>query len=315
MKRALITGIGGQDGSYMAEVLLEQGYQVHGLYRHASYDNLVRVAHLRNRIHLHGGDVTDLGSVSRILAASQPDEIYHLADQDNVGWSYACPDLTTNVTARAVAGLLELIWQRSRIHPKIFLPVSATIFGSAPPPQDESTPLDPQSPYACAKAYALHLARAYRRRGLPVYTAILYNHDSPRRSPRYLLQQLCRQAWEVGRGQSEQIIVGDRGLRVDVGFARDYMLAAWEMMNLAQPDDYVIGTGVAPTIEEMVSCALDWTSLHPLPSNPVSENKNLLGLDGPRELIANPTKARNAFGFAPKTDWQELIQMIMEGLK
>lgn len=311
MTRALILGIGGQDGSYLADILLECGYEVHGLHRRTSLGNLSRIAHIKNRLILHHGDMADPQSVHRIISAVKPLEVYNEADQDHVGWSYDTPALSVDITYGAVARTLESI---SRINCAIrfFQPLSATIFGNAPPSQNETTPFNPLSPYACAKAGAYHLCRHYRQtHGLLVSTAILFNHDSPRRTGDYLLHKICQGVARIARKEERTLTLGSLDMAVDVGFARDYMEAAWQILQQDEPDDFVIGTGCAWTIREMVEAAFgavgiksweDRVILDPAFNRP----------DAGCTLLADPGKARKAFGFNPKTAIGELIAMLIK---
>ena len=254
MKKALITGVTGQDGSYLADILLEQGYEVHGLYRRVSQGNFKNIDHIIDErpveFHLHRGDITDPSSVLRIVRDVTPDEVYHMADQDNVGWSHDTPWYSSEVTTKGTATLLECV----RVYvPKcrVFVPCSATMFGAAPPPQDEQTPFSPQSPYAVAKTAAYYWAQYYREtHGLHVTTGVMYNHDSPRRHGDYLLHKICKAAVS-----GISIELGDPYQRVDVGYAREYMELAVKLVQLPKPAVYVVGTGEAPTIGDMVSYA------------------------------------------------------------
>jgi GDPmannose 4,6-dehydratase len=230
--RALILGIGGQDGSYMAENLLDRGAEVHGLHRRTSLGDLSRIQHLLPRIALHRGDVCDPGSVYAALGKALPDVVYNFADQDNVDWSYETPGYSVQVTAGAVSTLLEAI---KGTQVKLLQPISATVFGDSPAPQDEDSPPNPLSPYACAKAHAWHLCKYHRRcYGTQVSCAILYNHDSPRRGPEYLLHRMCKAA-----ATGVVFECDDPSQIVDIGYAKDYVESMRRMMDV-EPDDYVI---------------------------------------------------------------------------
>ncbi len=264
MTRALILGIGGQDGSYLADILLERGVEVHGLYRRSSVDNLQRIAHCRNKLTaLCVGDITDPLSVERALVATQPHEIYNVADQDHVGSSFNAPSYQIDVTAKAVMQTLETA---RTLNPdvKFFQPISATVFGDAPGPQTLETPFNPLTPYACAKAAAYYIARYYRQfHGMYVVTAILYNHDSPRRGPDYFLQKICREAVEVSRGMRDYVEVYDPHARLDIGYAKDYMEIVVTCMQNQDAKDLLIGSGNPWTVEDYVSEALSCLDLTP----------------------------------------------------
>ena len=286
-KRALVIGCGGQDGSFLCEILLEKGFTVHGLYRHCSYDNLRRIAHVRDRLTLHEGDVLDAVSLHAVLAEVRPHEIYNEADIDKVSFSVKAPAVVLRVGVEAVAVLLEAV-RVNCPEARVFQPVSATMFGDAAAPQDEETAFNPQSPYACAKVAAYHLARHYRHaHNLFISTAILYNHDSPRRGPGYLLQRIARgeKLW----GTLEDV--------VDIGYAREYMEAAWKMLQLDAPDDFVLGTGKGYRIADL---------LYERRPEPVESSKG---------LRANTAKAWKAFGFCPQRDAFGVLEMIRHELR
>lgn len=258
MKRALIFGVGGQDGSYLAELLLSKGYEVHGTVRRSSYDNIARVAHVRDRLTLHRCELTDAGSIHAAIYHSRADEIYNMADQDEVGWSKDTPGYSVGVTYGGPAVILEFLRHSSWAnHAKFFQPISSTVFGPTAAPQDESTPLNPGSPYACAKAAAWLLCKHYRREhGVFVSCGVFFNHDSPRRGPGYLLQQIARQAVAVARGERNRVELTGPDSYVDVGWAPDYVDAAWRTLQQDAPDDYVIGTECALKVSEHCRTAL-----------------------------------------------------------
>jgi len=249
MKKAFITGVGGQDGSYLADILLGQGYQVHGLYRHSSKDTLQNVAHNLNnsRFILHQGDVTDALCLDRLIHDIDPHEIYHEADQDNVDWSFEHPAYQIEITVKAVTNLLSSV----RTHcpsARVFIPCSATMFGDAPAPQNENTPFNPQSPYACAKVAAYHIARMYRQNyGMFVTTGILYNHDSPRRNGNYLLHKIAKAAV-----YQTALTLFNPEQEVAVGYAREYMQYVTKVMRLSRPDDYIIYHAQPITVKALV---------------------------------------------------------------
>lgn len=281
-KRALVLGCGGQDGSFLCDILLEKGYCVHGLYRRSSVDNLTRIAHCRDRVTLHAGDVTDPNSLAVVMSAVNPHEVYHVADQDEVGHSFAAPSVAVDVTYGGTVNVLEAV-RRCCPSARVFIPSSATVFGDAPPPQAESTPFAPQSPYACAKAAAYYAARMYREHyGLHVCCGIMFNHDSPGRGGGYLLQR-------IARGQP---LWGDQEAVVDIGYAYEYMKAVWRMMQLDKPDDFVLGTGKGYRIKDLLC------KKRPFPV------ETLAG------LRACSRKARQAFGFAPEHDAASVLAMI-----
>lgn len=311
-KRALILGAG-QDASYLADLLLGKQYEVHLLYRRSSVDNLWRVRHCLDRLTLHKGDLADPTSVARAVAASVPEEIYHLADQDHVDWSFAAPDYSIDITAGSVCRLLELVRGYEVTKPKVFIPLSATMFGAAPPPQNEDTPFAPASPYAVAKTAAFYLCAHHRREyGMHVSTAIFYNHDSIRRQGSYLLHKICRGAVRIARGEQESLPLGDVNMRVDIGYAADYVKAAWQMMQLDRPDDFVIATGHGWTVREMAEEALRVAGVRENAASLLTHDATFRRPGHAPTLIGDPAKARRAFGFQPKATVSDVIVMLVD---
>lgn len=264
MKRALILGVGGMDGSHLADLLLERGYEVHGLARRSSYDNLARIAHVRDRVMVHRGDLADAASVERALRLSgaledgpSEVEVYNMADQDEVGWSNDVPGYSVSVTYGGPANVLSVM-QFYGSKARFFQPISSTVFGDSPAPQSDDTPLAPRSPYACAKAAAWLLCKHYRREhGVFVSCGVLFNHTSPRQKGTYLLPTIARQAVEVACGKRDRIELTGPDVLMDVGWAPDYVGAAWEMLQKPEPTDSVIGTGWACRISELCAVASD----------------------------------------------------------
>ena len=296
MKKALITGVTGQDGSYLADILLERGYEVHGLYRRVSQGNFKNIDHIIKaepvEFHLHKGDITDASSVLRVIREVQPDELYHMADQDNVGWSYETPWLSSELTAKSVGTVLELVRTYCR-DCRVFIPCSATMFGAAEFPQTELTQFAPQSPYAVAKVAAYYWAQYYREtHKLHVVTGIMYNHDSPRRQGDYLLHKICR-----GVVNGEAIELGDPSQRVDIGDAKEYMEVVHEMMQLPLPDFYVLGTGEAPTIGDVVN----FVRAHSLGGNLSVRWGHPDRPGAPPALSPDTTKLQRALGWVKTT--------------
>jgi len=304
-KTALILGVGGQDGSYLAELLLAKGYAVHGLHRHTSTGNLRRIERILPTITLHRGDVLDAGCLNRLVDDIQPDEVYNMADQDNVAWSFAAPDYQWEVTHTAVNSLL---WAVNNYAPnaRVFQPCSATMFGDAPPMQDESTPLDPKSPYAKAKAEALKTCQWHRFfEHSWVSCGIMFNHDSPRRSEDYLLSKIAGAAVRIARGQQEMLELGNLDARVDIGFAAEYAWAAWRMLQQDRPDDYVIATGKPYTIRHLAAEALVMAG--------VALSSRVRQVDYPAspEYIGDASKARAALGWEPVFDALALVKQLV----
>jgi len=310
-KKALILGITGQDGSYLAEFLLERGYEVHGMYRRSATGNTKNIAHIMDKITLHKGDLADATSIYRIISEVKPQEIYNEADQDHVGWSYDIPGYSFDITGAAVGRILETIKQ---IDPtiKYFQPLSSTMFGDAKEnPQTENTLFIPQSPYACAKTLAYYLVKYYREvYGVSAYSAIFYNHDSPRRSEEYLLHKICGSAVRISKGVQKELSVGCLDLPIDIGYAKEYMETAWKIMQLDKPDDFIISTGETHTIKEYIDEAFFQLGIE-------SEGRIKIDLQFARpgkqvELMGDISKAKKVFGFEPKVKFKELINILIK---
>lgn len=311
MKKALILGVTGQDGSYLAEVLLEKGYEVHGMYRKSATGNLRNIEHLLEKITLHRGDLLDTTSLYRVIREVGPDEIYNEADQDHVGWSLEMVDFQYNVTGAAVGRLLEIVKQ---LNPKIkfFQPVSSNIFGKATEqPQTENTPFRPQSPYACAKVLAYVIARYYRETyGMFVATGIFYNHESPRRPEDYVTRKITKAAAKISLGLQKELELGDLSAQIDWGYAKEYMEAAWNIMQQTQADDYIICTGEAHSVQEFVNEAFAVVNLDP--AQYVKINPKFLRPATNTVLVGDISKAKRAFGFNPKIKFKELVKLMVE---
>jgi GDPmannose 4,6-dehydratase len=256
-KKALITGITGQDGSYLAELLLSKGYEVHGLVRRSSSFNTGRINHLytdahdpQARFYLHYGDLSISGNLRDLLAGIRPDEIYHLAAQSHVRVSFDMPEYTGDVTGLGALRLLESL-RKTEIKARFYQASSSEMFGAAPPPQGEQTPFDPQSPYATAKVYAYYVAKNYRQAyKLFVCNGILFNHESPRRGETFVTRKITRAATRIKLGLQEKLYLGNLDAKRDWGYAGDYVEAMWLMMQQNDPDDYVIATGESHPVRE-----------------------------------------------------------------
>src|SRR3984893_9274199 len=262
-KTALVTGITGQDGSYLAELLLDKGYAVHGIVRRTSNLFRSRIEHLRRderiygqKLFLHYGDLSDGTALRRIFHSVQPDEVYHLAGQSHVGLSFEMPESTCEDTGMATLRLLEMA--RDQTKPLRFYHASSSeIFGHAETtPQHENTPLAPTSPYGCAKAFATQLARVYRQSyGLFVCNGILYNHESPRRGEKFVTRKIARSVARIARGSDVDLVLGNLESKRDWGRAQDYVAAMWLMLQHQKPDDYVVATGETHSVRDFVEAA------------------------------------------------------------
>jgi len=318
MKKALIFGVTGQDGSYLAEILLEKGYQVHGMYRRSATGNTRNIDHLinnpeifENKFFLHKGDLADSGSIYRIISQVQPDELYNEADQDHVAWSYAMPDYSNDITGSAVGRILEAIRQ---IKPdiKYFQPCTSNMFGDPMEiPQNENTRFNPKSPYAIAKAFAFMQVKYYREvHGIFAVSGILYNHESPRRTEEYVTRKITLTAAKIVAGLEKKICLGDLSAEIDWGYAREYMEIAWKTLQQPAPDDYIIATGETHSVREWLDEAFKLVGLD---ANKYYEiNPKFMRPTKTGRLVGDISKLRKTFGFEPKVKFRELVRIMVE---
>lgn len=317
-RRALVLGVTGQDGSYLADLLLEKGYEVHGLYRKSATGNTANIRHLIQNsaifgksFFLHRGDLADATSLYRVISEVRPHEIYNEADQDHVRWSYDMVGYSSDITAAAVARILEIIRQ---IDPTIryFQPCTSNMFGVTDEEvQNETTPFNPQSPYAVGKTFAYYITRYYRQAfGMHASTAILYNHESPRRTPEYVTRKITQSVARIALGKQNRLVLGDMSARIDWGYAREYMQAAWSMLQQDNADDYVICTGEAHSVEEFVCEAFRVANLDS--EKYVETSAEFMRPTKTSALIGDGSKAFRAFGFKPATNFSELVKLMVE---
>jgi GDPmannose 4,6-dehydratase len=320
-KTALITGITGQDGSYLSELLLEKGYQVHGVVRRSSSFNRWRIDHLikdkaiyGKKLFLHYADLNDDASLRRIFKKVSPDEFYHLAGQSHVGLSFEIPELTTQEIANCTVKLLEICRDQER-QPKIYLACSSEIFGDAQEShQNEESNFNPTSPYGAAKAFCVHMGRIFRQSyGLFVCNGILYNHESPRRGENFVTQKIVRSAAEIAAGKKDSLELGNLDVERDWGHAKDYVEGMWLMLQQEKPDDYVLATGVPHRLKEFLSLAfgnfkLDYRDF-------VSINKRFVRPNEPGRLCGNPSKAKTLLGWRTTYSFSEIIQEMCQAAK
>jgi GDPmannose 4,6-dehydratase len=311
VRRALITGIGGQDGSYLAELLLEQGYHVVGLVRPGAprYENLAVIEH---EIELQEADLLHQTSLTQALRASNPGEVYNLAAPSFVPATWDHPVQTAEFAAVGATSLLEAI---RTVNPQIrfYQASSSEIFGDPPEsPQSETTPLAPVTPYGVAKAYAHFSARSYRRRyGLYACSGILYNHESPRRPLRFLPRKVAYGAAAISLGLEQEVVLGDLDATRDWGFAGDYVRSMWLMLQQDAPDDYVVASGESHTVRELVQCAFEYVGLdwqHHVRVDPALER----GAAELHRLVGNPTKARAQLGWQREVDFTQLVHLLVD---
>lgn len=347
MKRALITGITGQDGSYLAEFLLSNGYEVHGLIRRSSTFNTDRIDHLyldphdpQARLFLHYGDLSDSGQVTNLVYNIQPDEIYHLAAQSHVRVSFDMPEFTGNITGLGTTRILEAV-RRSGIRTKFYQASSSEMFGDAPAPQNEITPFRPRSPYAAAKVYAYWMTVNYRD-GYHMFACngILFNHESPRRGETFVTRKITRAIAYIIAGKQKKLYLGNLEAKRDWGFTPEYVVCQWLILQQDKPDDYVIGTGESHSVKEFVELAfkyagieIEWKGveayqkgivkslscrLQTLASH-VKVGDTLIEIDPkyfrPTEvdfLRADIIKAKKNLGWVPKVTFEELIKIMVD---
>ena len=311
MKRALITGITGQDGSYLAELLLEKGYEVHGMVRRASTENFERINHIADRIHLHQADLLDQLSIVDVMKASDPTEVYNLAAQSFVPTSWKQPVLTGEFTAIGVTRMLEAIRLLGKDSIRFYQASSSEMFGKVQAvPQIEDTPFYPRSPYGVAKLYGHWITINYRESyGIYGVSGILFNHESPRRGREFVTRKVTDGAARIKLGLSKELRLGNLDAKRDWGFAGDYVKAMWLMLQQDTPDDYVIATGETHTVKRLVELAfgavdLDWQKYVVL--DPAFVRPAEVDL-----LIGSPAKAEKQLGWKPETSFEKLVEMMV----
>jgi len=310
--KALITGITGQDGSYLAELLLIKGYEVHGVIRrHSTTAGTVRIDHIFDRLHLHYGDMTDGLAILSLVQTVRPDEIYHLAAQSHVGVSFDHPCYTVDTNAIGTLNMLEAL--RMADWPcRYYQASSSEMFGSAPPPQSESTPFEPCSPYACSKVYGYYQSINYRKAyGLFACNGILFNHESPRRGETFVTRKITRAAARIALGLQDKLVLGDLTPMRDWGFAGDYVRAMWLMLQQDEPDDYVIATGEQHSVEQFLGWAFDAVNLD-WRKHVKFDERYSRPLDVP-SLCGDASKARMLLGWEPTVDIAGLVGMMVAG--
>lgn len=317
-KKALITGITGQDGSYLAELLLSKGYEVHGLIRRASTFNTGRLDPIyddphagRNRLFLHYADLADASALARLVGKIQPEEVYNMAAQSHVRVSFDSPEYTTDIVATGTIRLLEAI-RESGIKPRFYQASSSEMFGKVQEiPQKETTPFYPRSPYGCAKVYSYWITVNYRESyGMFACNGILFNHESPRRGETFVTRKITRAVAHIKAGLQQKLYLGNLDAKRDWGYAKEYVEAMWRMLQQEQPDDYVIATGETHSVREFLEVAfahagLDWkqhVEIDPRYYRPAEVDL----------LIGDSTKAREKLGWVPKTTFVDLTKLMVD---
>ena len=317
MKRALITGITGQDGSYLAELLLHKGYEVHGLIRRASTFNTDRIDHIYQdshdpnaRLFLHYGDLANGEQLSNLIYNLKPDEIYHLGAQSHVKVSFDTPEYTGDVTGLGTTRILEAI-RRSGIKKRYYQASSSELFGASSPPQNESTPFQPQSPYACAKLYGYWMAVNYRE-GYDLFACngILFNHESPRRGETFVTRKITRALARILGGKQDTLYLGNLAAKRDWGYAPEYVEAMWRMLQQDEADDLVIGTGETHSVQEFLEEAFayvgrDW-------QEHVEIDQRYFRPTEVDVLLADASKAKRKLNWEPKVTFKDLVRIMVD---
>ena len=317
-KKALITGIAGQDGSYLIELLLDKGYEVHGIIRWDSVFTTQRIDHLYQDPHLNGvslflhyGDLTDTGNIEKLINQIKPDEIYHLAAMSHVRVSFDMPEYTVNTDALGTLRVLEAI-KNSGLAIKFYMAASSEMFGSSPSPQNENTPFHPRSPYACAKIFSYHITRLYREAyGFFASNGILYNHESPRRGETFVTKKITRAIARIKAGLDKKIYLGNLDAKRDWGFAPEHIEFMWKILQQEKPDDFVIATGETHSVREFLEEAFRYAGF--------DDWKQYVEIDPryfrPAEvevLIGDSTKAREKLGWQPRIKFKELVKIMID---
>ena len=317
MKKALITGITGQDGSYLAELLLNKGYEVHGIVRRASTFNTQRINHIYvdphepdARLSLHYGDLSDSGQISNILYNIKPDEVYHLGAQSHVRVSFDIPEYTGNVTALGTTRILEAI-RRSGNNVKFYQASSSEMFGASSPPQNEATPFHPRSPYAAAKVYAYWMTVNYCE-GYNIFACngILFNHESPRRGETFVTRKITRTIPNITAKKERYIYLGNLDAKRDWGYAPEYVEAMHLMLQQDNPEDIILGTGQSHSVREFVEEAFNYVDLDW--NEHVRIDKRYFRPTEVENLIADASKAREKLGWKPKVTFKDLVKIMVD---
>jgi GDPmannose 4,6-dehydratase len=309
MKKALITGITGQDGSYLSELLLEKGYEVHGLIRRSSSFNTGRINHIFDKLTLHYGDLSDGSALGSLLSNIRPDEVYNLGAQSHVRVSFDIPEYTSDVDALGTLRLIEAV----RAHcpeSRYYQASSSELFGSTPPPQNENSPFHPRSPYGIAKQFAFWYTVNAREQGLHASNGILFNHESPRRGETFVTHKVTKAASRIKLGLQSVLALGNLEARRDWGHARDFVEAMYLMLQQSTPDDYVIATGETHTIRELLEVAfghleLDWHAY-------VQQDPKYFRPTEVDILQGDASKAKRILGWEPKTKFKHLIEDMVD---
>ncbi|MCL0090050.1 GDP-mannose 4,6-dehydratase [Dehalococcoidia bacterium] len=317
VKTALITGITGQDGSYLAELLLSKGYEVHGIIRRSSTFNTSRIDHIFVDLHdpdarlfLHHGDLSDSEQISNIIYNLKPDEIYHLGAQSHVRVSFDMPEYSGNVTALGTTRLLEAI-RRSGNDVRFYQASSSEMFGAAAPRQSEETPFKPRSPYACAKVYAYWMVKNYRD-GYNMFACngILFNHESPRRGETFVTRKITRSMANITAKRQKYLYLGNLDAKRDWGYAPEYVECMWQMLQNEHPEDFVIGTGEAHSVREFLEATFSYAGLEM--EEHIRIDSRYFRPTEVEELVSDPAKARRKLNWDPKIRFEDLVKIMVD---
>lgn len=317
MKIALITGITGQDGSYLAELLLSKGYEVHGIIRRSSTFSTARLDHIYIDPHesdaqlfLHYGDLADNELISNLVYNIRPDEVYHLGAQSHVRVSFDMPEYTGNVTGMGTTRLLETI-RRSGNHARFYQASSSEMFGGSTPPQSEETPFTPRSPYACAKVYAYWMVKNYRE-GYDMFASngILFNHESPRRGETFVTRKITRAIANILDRKEQYLYLGNLTARRDWGFSPEYVECMWQILQHDTPDDFVVGTGETHSVQEFLEASFAYADLEI--ENHVRIDPKYFRPTEVETLIADPTKSTETLGWRPRIKFPDLVKIMVD---
>lgn len=322
MKKALITGITGQDGSYLAELLLSKDYEVHGIIRRASTFNTARIEHLYRDPHINGvklflhyGDLDDANSIRKVIYKIYPDEVYNLGAQSHVRVSFDMPEYTMNITGLGALRILEII-KDFQAHTgkqiKFYQASSSEMFGSMPPPQNENTPFHPRSPYGCAKVFSYYATMNYQESyGIFAANGILFNHESPRRGETFVTRKITRGIARIKAGLDKKIYLGNLDARRDWGFAKEYMEVAHLILQQPEPDDYVVGTGESHSVKEFAEAAFGHAGIKNW-RDYVEIDQRYFRPAEVENLIADSSKAKNKLGWEAKTKFDDLVKLMVD---
>jgi GDPmannose 4,6-dehydratase len=309
--RALVTGITGQDGSYLAELLLGKGYEVHGIMRRSSSLSTGRIDHIFNKLNIHFGDLADGMALSQVVREVQPHEIYNLAAQSHVKVSFDVPEYTGDTTGLGTLRLLEAVRMLPG-YPRLYQASSSEMFGASPPPQNELTPFYPRSPYGCAKVYSYWITKNYRESyGMHASNGILFNHESPRRGETFVTRKIAKAVARIRHGLQKEVVLGNLEARRDWGHARDFVQAMWLMLQQDKPDDYVIATGETHSVAEFCEVAFKHVGLDDWPRYIKTDPKYFR----PAEvdvLLGDPSKAKRILKWKPTVGFRELVHEMVD---